>query len=90
MVENLLCEMMRWKFSRRKFYDTVSSDQLIYEVTGGTIRGYDFNGAECRVERPNWTMDKPGTHWKGTRWWKRSAKTEEGEFLLTINKKKDG
>jgi hypothetical protein len=70
VVENGLCEALRWHNSTRAFWETISEGQYIYthDVNNNLI-AYDIRGRAADVTIPEWDDTFPAAQPGIIRWW---------------------
>ena len=70
VVENGLCEALRWRYSNRRFYETIVDGQLIYTYgDNGTLNAYDLDGVSVPVSIPEWVRSASSYQRGSVRWW---------------------
>ena len=91
VVENGLCEALRWHNSSRDFWDTISQGQYIYthDVSNNLV-AYDVGGREVDVTIPRWDYTFPAVQPGIIRWWEHDYAVKyrhlmDRDILLTNN-----
>lgn len=64
VVENGLCEALHWRYSNRRFYETIVDGQHIYTYgDNGTLNAYDLDGVSVPVSIPEWVPERGSVRW---------------------------